>query len=80
MDSGAPAYGLYDLRAGLFATRRGGALTTTLYTNSAVPVSNGLFTIPFDFGGGFFHHGVTAESACEPMAAQALSRSARARN
>jgi hypothetical protein len=50
MDAGAPANGLYDIRAGLYATDRGGSLITDLDTNSAVAVSNGLFTITLDFG------------------------------
>jgi hypothetical protein len=53
-DSGAPANGFYDLRAGLYAARRGGALIGQLDTNSGVAVSDGLFTIPLDFGGGIF--------------------------
>ncbi len=49
-DTGAPANGLYDIRAGLYATNTGGTLMTALYTNLAVPVSNGLFIITMDFG------------------------------
>jgi len=50
MDTGAPANGLYDIRGGLYASSSGGALVSALYTNTAVPVSNGLFTIIMDFG------------------------------
>jgi hypothetical protein len=50
MDSGAPANGLYDIRTGLYPTNIGGVLATELYTNLAVPVSNGLFIISMDFG------------------------------
>ena len=50
MDAGAPANGLYDIRAGLYDTSRGGALISALDTNAAVAVSNGLFTITLDFG------------------------------
>src|ERR1039457_329006 len=53
MDTGAPANGLYDIRAVLYASSSGGALISALYTNSAVTVSNGLFTITLDFGGLF---------------------------
>jgi len=49
-NTGNPANGLYDIRAGLYASGSGGALISALYTNSAVPVSNGLFTITLDFG------------------------------
>ena len=52
-DTGNPANGLYDIRAGLYPTSSGGALVSALYTNSAVTVSNGLFTITLDFGGLF---------------------------
>ena len=44
------ANGLYDIRGGLYITNSGGSLVTPLYTNTAVPVSNGLFIITFDFG------------------------------
>jgi hypothetical protein len=47
------ANGLYDIRGGLYATNTGGVLMTVLYTNTAVPVSNGLFIINFDFGNVF---------------------------
>lgn len=47
------ANGLYDIRGGLYATNTGGVLMTALYTNTAVPVSNGLFIITFDFGNVF---------------------------
>ena len=53
MDTGAPANGLYDIRAGLYPASSGGVLSSALYTNSAVAVSNGLFTITLDFGGLF---------------------------
>src|ERR1700690_1617339 len=50
VDTGVPANGLYDIRAGLYAASSGGTLISGLYTNSAVAVSNGLFTITLDFG------------------------------
>ena len=50
IETGNPANGLYDIRAGLYAASSGGTLISALYTNSAVPVSNGLFTITMDFG------------------------------
>ncbi len=48
--NGVPANGLYDIRTGLYTTNTGGSLATVLYTNLAVPVSNGLFIISMDFG------------------------------
>src|SRR5260370_2238833 len=52
-DGSNPANGLYDIRGGLYATNTGGLLMTALYTNTSVPVSNGLFIITFDFGNVF---------------------------
>jgi hypothetical protein len=52
MDAGAPANGLYDIRAGLYTTSSGGSLIGRLDTNTGVAVSKGLFTVPWDFGGG----------------------------
>jgi hypothetical protein len=54
MDSGAPANGLYDISGGLYTSGSGGTPVTALYTNTAVPVSNGMFTITLDFGSGVF--------------------------
>jgi hypothetical protein len=54
MESGAPANGLYDIRGGLYAADKGGTLMTALYTNTAVAVSNGMFTITMDFGSDVF--------------------------
>lgn len=53
MDSGAPANGLYDIRTSLYPASTGGVLASVLYTNLAVPVSNGLFIITMDFGAVF---------------------------
>src|SRR3974377_487721 len=52
-DGGNPANGLYDIRGGLYASSSGGVLASVLYTNTAVPVSNGLFTVTMDFGSCF---------------------------
>ena len=52
-DSGAPANGTYDIRAGLFTTNSGGSTFAGPITNDAVAVSNGLFTIPLDFSNVF---------------------------
>jgi hypothetical protein len=52
--NGAPATGLYDLRFKLFLDPLGNnQLGSALLTNG-VPVTNGLFTLPLDFGGGVF--------------------------
>jgi trimeric autotransporter adhesin len=55
-ESGSPINGSYDLRFGLFS---GPAvpLEIAALTNSAVPVSNGLFTITMDFGSNAFAAG-----------------------
>jgi hypothetical protein len=53
-DTGGPANGLYDISFGVFAVNAGGIPLTALITNSATPVSNGLFTARLDFGGGIF--------------------------
>jgi len=52
-DNGNPANGAYDIRTGLYTTNTGGTLFAGLITNSTVTVSNGLFTIPLDYGGVF---------------------------
>jgi hypothetical protein len=52
--SGAPADGNYDLRFLLFNVASNGAAIAGPRTNSAVAVSNGLFTAVVDFGSGVF--------------------------
>jgi alpha-galactosidase len=51
--SGVPANGNFDLRIGLFATSSGGNPLAGLVTNTAVAVTNGLFTTGIDFGAVF---------------------------
>lgn len=51
--SGAPANGSYDLAFTLFATNTSGAGIAGPVTNTAVAVSNGLFTTIVDFGNAF---------------------------
>jgi hypothetical protein len=53
-DAGAPANGKYDLRLNLYDGITGGALVAGPVTNSAVVVSNGLFSTVIDFGAGIF--------------------------
>jgi len=54
--SGSPSTGGYDLRVAVFDAADGGNLRGLL-TNSAVAVSNGLFTTTLDFGFGVFNGG-----------------------
>ena len=52
-DSGATPAGIYDLRFSIYnAPAAGGA--GAVVTNTAVTVSNGLFTVALDFGAGIF--------------------------
>jgi len=48
-----PANGRYDLTFGLFSVVSGAGQVGTTETNSAVAVSNGLFTVALDFGANF---------------------------
>lgn len=48
------ANGLYDIRASAWSAVSGGTMLSAYYTNLAVPVSNGLFTVQVDFGTGVF--------------------------
>src|SRR5439155_14161746 len=52
-DTGASANGTYDLRFNLYDALTGGSLIAGPVTNTAVPVSNGLFTVKIDFGAAF---------------------------
>jgi len=47
---GTPANGYYDLVFSVYASSNGTSDFFAFYTNSAVTVSNGLFTVPVDFG------------------------------
>jgi len=51
---GAPANGFYDLTFRLYDADSGGSQIGSTITNTAVGVSNGLFTVTLDFGGGVF--------------------------
>jgi len=54
-DGGAPASGIYDLRFAIYdSTNNTGGIVASPLTNSAVAVSNGLFTTTLDFGEGVF--------------------------
>src|SRR5262245_54441913 len=52
-ENGSLATGSYDLRFGLFGSPSG-PLEAAAVTNSAVPVTNGLFTVTVDFGSNAF--------------------------
>jgi trimeric autotransporter adhesin len=49
-----PVNGSYDLRFAVFSTGAGGSALAGPLTNSAIAVSNGLFSIVLDFGPGIF--------------------------
>lgn len=53
-DGGNPANGSYDVAFTLFDTNSSGSAIAGPLTNSAVAVSNGLFTTTLDFGAGVF--------------------------
>ena len=53
-NGGSPANGSYDLTFTMYATNSGGSVFIGPLTNSAVGVTNGLFTVPLDFGSGIF--------------------------
>jgi hypothetical protein len=53
-DSGASAIGIYDLRFAIYDASGGGNLVAGPLTNSATGVTDGLFTVTLDFGGGVF--------------------------
>jgi hypothetical protein len=54
-EAGVPANGSYDLRFALYDMASGGTLVAGYNTNSATPVSNGLFSVLLDFGTGVFN-------------------------
>jgi hypothetical protein len=51
-DGANPATGIYDLRFETYDAPSGGTGQGRAVTNSAVSVSNGLFTVTLDFGAG----------------------------
>src|ERR1035438_9811885 len=51
---GKPASGTYNLTFSLFTTNTSGVAIAGPVTNSAVLVTNGLFTVLVDFGAGAF--------------------------
>ncbi|HWD92777.1 MAG TPA: tail fiber domain-containing protein [Verrucomicrobiae bacterium] len=53
LDGSNPANGSYDLRFGVYAGNIGGSSQGPILTNTATPVSNGLFIVSLDFGNQF---------------------------
>jgi hypothetical protein len=53
-EGGNPANGSYDLRFSLYDALASGSQVGSSLTSSAVAVSNGLFAVTLDFGGGVF--------------------------
>jgi len=53
-DDGVPAGGIYDLRFAIYDSLNGGSPVAGPLTNSAVGVTNGLFTVELDFGSAVF--------------------------
>ena len=53
-DGTQPANGFYDLRFNVFDTATGSGIVSSLITNAATLVSNGLFTVTLDFGADVF--------------------------
>jgi hypothetical protein len=53
-DTGTLANTNYDFRFAIYNVETNGTPASILITNSAVPVSNGLFTVTLDFGSGVF--------------------------
>ena len=52
--NGSPATGSYDLTFAVFATNATGSPLALPVTNSATAITNGLFSVPLDFGAGIF--------------------------
>lgn len=60
LDNGTnPVTGLYNFKFDTFNAETGGSVIGAAVTNTAVPVTNGLFTTIIDFGSGVFTAGVT---------------------
>ena len=53
-DGNTPANGNYDLRFAVYNAASGGSMAGWPVTNAATAVTNGLFTVTLDFGGGVF--------------------------
>ena len=52
--NGSPATGIYDVRFAVYDALTSGNQIAGPLTNSAISVSNGLFTVTMDFGSGVF--------------------------
>ena len=71
-NNGAPANGSYDVAFTLYAVNSGGTAITNPKTNSAVAVTNGLFTTTVDFGAVFTGNGQWLELAVSTNGANAF--------
>ena len=56
-DETRPATGIYDLRFTIYDVAASGSAVGAMITNTATPVSNGLFSVRLDFGSGVFTGG-----------------------
>src|SRR5208337_2288141 len=56
-DGTGQANGNYDFRFTLYNASTNGSVTSSLVTNTAVPVASGLFTLTMDFGSSPFNGG-----------------------
>jgi hypothetical protein len=53
-NNGSPATGIYDLRFTIYDAVTNGNVVSGVLTNTATPVTNGLFAVTLDFGNGVF--------------------------
>ena len=67
--NGAPAQGVYDLRFTIHDLPTGGSPLLNPITNSVVGVTNGLFTVPLDFGSDTFTGARRRVHAAQPAPA-----------
>ncbi|HEX5399893.1 MAG TPA: hypothetical protein VFY06_12690 [Verrucomicrobiae bacterium] len=68
LTTNGPANGSYDLQFTLFDAQANGNPLGTPWTNSAVAISNGLFTVTVDFGNRIRPRHAGWASACEATA------------
>lgn len=78
-DGASAANGTYDLRSAIYDSPSSGTQQGNFITNSAVSITNGLFTVTLDAGNVFPGANRFLEIAAPPMARPASSRSARGR-